>query len=168
MRPGFQVGNEAARGSGPGAATEGARRWTSALSVLLALFALRVAAQAVQSRYALPWLPPFEAWHSGALPYWALAAAQFAILALAGHATVAVARGRMRRNQSLGGWLLALGAVYFVSMAARLALGASRLAGHGWFDAPLPSLFHLVLACFILVMASYHRSAGTAGDTTGR
>lgn len=40
-------------------------------------------------------------------------------------------------------------------MVLRLAAGLTVLDGHAWFDAPLPSVFHLGLATFVLVAAYF-------------
>lgn len=45
------------------------------LAGLVALFCLRVVAQPVAAAVELPWLPRFDDWHSGLLPYPALGAA---------------------------------------------------------------------------------------------
>ena len=37
-------------------------------------------------------------------------------------------------------------------MGLRLLLGRTTLAGHPWWDAPLSSAFHLVLAAFLGVL----------------
>ena len=53
------------------------------LSALLAAFVLRVLAQLMQAFSDLPWLPPFEAWAAGGLPYPVLVAVQVVIIAAA-------------------------------------------------------------------------------------
>ena len=42
------------------------------------------------------------------------------------------------------------GLIYLVFMGLRLVAGASFADGHSWLDNPLPSVFHLVLASFVL------------------
>jgi hypothetical protein len=49
--------------------------------LFLALFAVRVVAQPLSLVVHSAVLPPFESWHSGALPYGLLVASQVAILA---------------------------------------------------------------------------------------
>ncbi|MBN9318414.1 MAG: hypothetical protein BGN86_03070 [Caulobacterales bacterium 68-7] len=127
------------------------------LGVLLAAFIGRVAAQLVQAWRPVGWLPPFDAWQSGALPYPVLVASQVAIIVLALWVIRGVATGRMRRSTTLGRVLLAFGAIYFIGMAARLVLGLTVLSHVGWFTAILPAIFHLVLAGFVLTWADYHR-----------
>ena len=99
------------------------------LWLLLAAFLLRVAAQPLALLAGWPWLPPFEAWQSGALPYPVLLASQV-VLAAAG--------------------------LYAAVMVPRLVLGLTVYRGHWWLDAPLPTVFHLVLMTFLAVYGHYH------------
>jgi hypothetical protein len=46
-------------------------------------------------------------------------------------------------------------------MSFRLVAGLTVLRDNAWFAA-LPSTFHLVLASFMLVLAHFHLSRGTA------
>ena len=45
---------------------------------------------------------------------------------------------------------------YFAFMATRLLLGATLLSESSWWHAPIPSVFHLVLAGFLLVAGHFH------------
>jgi hypothetical protein len=138
-----------------------ARRRTAALlGLLLAAFVFRVASQLVQAWRPVAWLPPFEAWHSATLPYPALVAAQLIIIAIALGCIARILRGRMRPDRRVGVTLRALGWIYAAVMAARLVLGLTVLHHVRWFDAPLPSLFHLVLAAMVLTLASFHLGGG--------
>ena len=56
--------------------------------------------------------------------------------------------------------LLVLGWVYFVAMGIRLLSGLTVAPNHFWFGAIVPTLFHLVLACFLLVSGSFHTATG--------
>lgn len=126
-----------------------------ALSALLALFCFRVGAQLVQAVDAVPFLPPFWDWQGSALSYPLLLGAQFAIIT--GFALIIrlVARGGLApRCWQVHGCLL-FGAAYFGVMAVRLAAGMTVLAQNPWFAKPLPALFHLVLASFVLVFGHY-------------
>ena len=125
------------------------------LGLFTALFASRVAAQLAQ--YAAPtrWLPPFEAWQGSGLAYPVLLASQLTILVAMAWGTGAVRR-KPRTRKSVGRWLIVLGAVYFSSMAVRLVLGLTVLSDIAWFAKPLPALFHLVLAGYVLTLGHYH------------
>jgi hypothetical protein len=53
----------------------------------------------------------------------------------------------------------------------RLLIGLTVAPDHYWFSARLPTLFHLVLACFILIYGRFHLIFGrvvriqSLGDT---
>ena len=135
-----------------------ARRAHAALLwLLLALFCFRVAAQLAAAATPLPFLPAFEAWHSGALPYPALVAAQLVIVVLYAWMARGIG-GRTRPRPRLGRSLLLFGSLYFTCMAVRLVLGATLLSGSSWWCAPIPSIFHLVLAGFLIVAGHFHSS----------
>ena len=125
------------------------------LGLFTALFALRVAAQLVQYVSPTRFLPPFEAWQGSGLAYPVLLASQLTILAAMVWGTGAVRR-RPRVRKTVGRWLIALGAVYFGSMAVRLVLGLTVLSDLAWFAKPLPALFHLVLASYVLALGHYY------------
>lgn len=133
---------------------ESGRRYALVLSLLLAAFVGRVLAQLLQVWTPLPWLPPFEAWHSGLLPYPLLVASQLIIIGLALRVIVALLRGRTS-SRGAGRVLVAIGALYFTAMVGRLVLGLTALSHIAWFDARLPTGFHLVLASFLLVLGAF-------------
>jgi hypothetical protein len=119
-------------------------------------FALRVAAQLVQYASPVGFLPPFDAWQGSGLDYPVLLTSELVILAgMMMWGTVAVSRGMLPRRRA-GLWLVGLGGVYFSSMCARLVLGLTILADVSWFAKPLPALFHLVLASYLLCLGRYH------------
>jgi hypothetical protein len=131
-----------------------------ALSILLALFCLRVAAQLLQSFLELAFLPPFDAWHSGALPYGVLLASQFLIIVFYAWLLRGIATHRTLPNRRRGGLFFIAGLVYFLAMLARMSIGLSGLSGHRWFRSYLPTLFHFVLAGYLIVVGHFHlRSA---------
>ena len=124
--------------------------------VLVALFAFRVAAQPL-SLAVHAGLPPFESWHSAALPYGVLLASQLAILGAFGWATYRFGAGGLTPRRSLGVAALWLGGIYFAAMTARLVLGVTLLRDVRWFASPIPTVFHLVLAGWILLFGHFHR-----------
>lgn len=126
------------------------------LWLLLALFGFRVGAQLVQSRVELSWLPPFEAWHSSVLPYPMLLLAQAAIVGFYGWVALAFIRGRVTPSRTSARLWLTVGWLYFGAMLLRLALGLTVLSSHGWFGSHLPTVFHLVLASFMIVAGTFH------------
>jgi hypothetical protein len=139
-----------------------ARRFAYSLGLLLGLFCLRVLAQLVQWRFDIGFLPPFEAWQSGVLPYWLLVCAQVLIVLVLGRIVLRVASGTMAPSPQKSLYWTVPGCVYLAVMLVRLALGTTWLNGHSWFDKPLPTVFHIVLASFLLVVGAYHRAARPA------
>ncbi len=134
------------------------RPYVAVLSVLLAAFVLRVLAQLMQAFSDVPWLPPFEAWAAGGLPYPVLIVFQVIIVAAVVEVTRKLARGDLPPRRKWAAWLLGLGAVYFAAMAFRLAAGLTFLVDNAWFAASLPAFFHLVLAGIVLTLGHYHWS----------
>ena len=123
-----------------------------ALSILTALFAVRVGLQLVQGLVHLSAVPAFAAWDSGLVPYpWLLGAQVLLIRTVDG-------RARPRRGLALA----ILGGVYFIGMLARAVIGIAGLSDHAWFQAPLATSFHLVLAGFLIVLGMHWRRAGAA------
>ena len=128
------------------------------LSGLLLLFLFRVVAQLIQALAPVSFLPPFETWQSGALPYPALVAFQVVILAVCTHVVRGVLSGRVGRSSKMGKRLVVVGWIYLIAMAIRLLVGLTIAPAHFWFGAIVPTLFHLVLAAFVLVWGSFHRA----------
>jgi hypothetical protein len=124
------------------------------LWVLTLLFFLRILAQPLSQ--IVPALPGFDAWHGGVLPYPALLLSQLAIAATMVVVNLRLARGVLAPRPRLGRGLAMLGTVYFAAMLLRLVLGQTLYAGSPWLDRPLPTLFHLVLAAWLLLLARYH------------
>lgn len=120
------------------------------------LFLCRVVAQLVQSVSPVAVLPSFETWQSGLLPYPLLVAFQLLILIACARAVGSVLSGTVVPSGKKGRWFLTLGWVYFIAMGIRLVVGLTIAPEHFWFGAPLPTLFHLVLACFLIVLGSFH------------
>lgn len=105
------------------------------------------------------WLPPMQEWFSGAMPYPALVACQFMIIALYGKICVdfwrmtgffAIPRAR------LGEALMQFGSVYLLVMIFRYIIRMSLYPAERWTGGAIPIVFHCVLATFLLVLAWYH------------
>ncbi len=133
------------------------------LWVLLGLFCFRVTAQLIQALAPVSLLPAFEAWHSRALPYPLLVATQLVIITVYAWIAWGIQAGRTQPDRRLGRWLLGLGGVYFAFMLVRLVLGAT-VSPQTWFDAPIPTVFHLVLAAFLLVVGNFHFASPMPAD----
>ncbi len=124
-----------------------------------AAFALRVLAQPAAALTGWRVLPAFDTWQSGALPYGWLLAAQIAILAWMARTARRVSRGEESPVRVRGRVAGAIAAIYGAVMLVRLRLGLTAFAGHWWLDAPLPTVFHLVIASYLGVYAHFHLQA---------
>jgi len=146
------------------------RRYAPWLWVLAALFCARVFAQPIALVFHPGFLPPFDAWHSAVLPYQLLLASQGVILFWLAWTAARFSTAAVTPNRRIGVSALILGTLYFSFMALRLLLGATILHGQRWFARPLPTVFHLVLATYLILFAHfhYHRSSTQAvGGTEG-
>jgi hypothetical protein len=131
------------------------------LKLCFFLFLFRVIAQLIQKFYPQPFLPPFEAWYSGALAYQWLLTSQILIIAVMIWVLVGFVKNRVNAWRKLGLWLLALGSIYFIVMLLRLIAGYTFATGHPWLGAPIPAFFHIVLAAFVLIVGHFHYKNGT-------
>ena len=136
-----------------------AKTYAPLLWGLSGLFALRVVAQPL----ALVWdrLPRFDVWHSQTLPYGWLLFSQIVILGLMVYVAFRFSSGRVSVSRSRAWVFLTLGGLYLAVMIVRLVLGLTAMQGDPWFDRPLPTVFHLVLACFLIVVGTFHRRASS-------
>ena len=66
-------------------------------------------------------------------------------------------------RKHLGRVILLLGSLYFTGMLGRLILGATIMDGQRWFASPVPTVFHLVLAAYLIAFGHFHFSQGTNG-----
>lgn len=122
-----------------------------ALTLLALLFLARVAGQAVARLLEPAALPPDALWHAGAVAYPVLAVVQVAILT----AMLIVIRrlDRIRPHPRKALFLLVVGCVYLAAMGTRFVIGATGAAPDSWFDKPISTPFHLVLAGWLLIFA---------------
>jgi len=122
------------------------------------LFIFRVIAQLLQCFFDIAWLPPFEAWHSNTFPYPILVGAQFVIIAIGVFAFKTIAINTRMNEHSpknkTGPVITSLGVVYALAMIGRLIGGLYFFPNHHWFNAPIPTYFHLVLATFVIAWGS--------------
>lgn len=123
------------------------------LAALAGLFLGRVVVQFIQWVSTVDFLPEFDAWQSGTLPYPALLASQLLIVAVQLTVILRLRAGRFRPGRRARQFLLAAGSIYVAAMLARLLSGQTWADGHSFLDAPLPTIFHLVLAGFVVLLA---------------
>jgi uncharacterized protein len=129
------------------------------LSILLGLFCFRVLAQLLQRYLELPFLPPFAAWHSGALPYGVLLASQVSIIAFYAWILSRIKTNRTQASRRQGWIFFLIGLIYLFVMVMRLAIGLTGLSEHSWFRGYLPTLFHFVLSGYLIVVGHFHIQA---------
>jgi hypothetical protein len=132
------------------------RDYAALLAALTALFALRVAAQAIQCWAPQPFLPPFDEFQGSALPYGILLSSQLIILAAMAHCTLRVRAGTLRPARRAGNVLAWLGGVYMGVSLFRIAIGLTVPGAGPWFSAWIPATLHVVLAAFVVTLAYYH------------
>lgn len=102
---------------------------TKGMTLLSALFFLRVLGQFLVARRRRSWLPPMEQWQSGLMPYPALLASQAAILTLQTSIELQSLRGEgvlVEPQPRLGRLICRLSIVYFGSMLFRYAFSMRR------------------------------------------
>jgi len=126
------------------------------LMILTGLFAFRVFAQLVQAWHPVDFLPPYAAWHSGALPYSLLVSVQGIILAACLRIVWGVFKGTIAPSAPKGNILFGLGIIYGLGMCIRLFVGLTIAPDHYWFGAIVPTIFHLVLASFVILYGCFH------------
>ena len=140
------------------------RRYAAWLWLLTVLFAFRVAAQPAALVLDSILLPPFESWHGGVLPYPVLLATQLGILGWLVTTAWRFTAARIVPRGAIGRGALVFGGVYFTVMLVRLVLGATVFQHVRWFNSPLPSFFHLVLAAYLLIFGWFHVSGARPGS----
>jgi hypothetical protein len=126
---------------------------------LLFLFCLRIVGQAAVAALHVEFLPPMSAWYSGLLPYPWLLAAQVVVVVLYGKICLDFTRSRgffATPRRRLGGGLLAFSSFYLATMVARYAVRMAQFPGERWSGGSIPTLFHWVLAAFLMVVGAYH------------
>lgn len=134
------------------------------LWLLLGLFTIRVIAQPLALIFDFPYLPDFESWHGGVLPYPVLVVAQLFILTWLVNTARQFTRNTVIPNRNLGLVMLVLASIYFGAMLTRLILGFTILSTNRWFSSHLPAFFHLVLASYLILYGHFHFRYGDKGQ----
>jgi putative CocE/NonD family hydrolase len=130
------------------------------LWALLGLFVLRVLAQALIAAGHGSFLPPWEEWFSGLVPYPQLLASQ--VLILLGYGKVCLDFTQRRGffatpRRWMGTLFLAVGSLYFSTMVIRYVIRMALYPLERWTGGAIPIFFHWVLAGFLLIVGTYHR-----------
>ena len=119
----------------------------------------RVLGQLVVARFAPRWLPPFEHWQSGLLPYPALLAGQAIVLTLMFWISIDFSRGAgfwVEPRPRLGLAALVWSYLYFAAMLARYVIRMVRRPDQRWLGGTIPIIFHSVVAAFQWTFGTFH------------
>ncbi len=131
-------------------------RFASLLYLLASIFFLRVAGQAIQYWIPIELLPPFGAFQGSSLHYAVLLSVQVLLLVLMFRAAWRLGSGKLLPSRRTGRWMTVFGAIYIVGAVTRIAIGLAVVGAHPWFSSWIPAVLHVVLAMFVLVLASFH------------
>ena len=126
------------------------------LWLCLSLFAFRVVAQLAALLFKPSFLPAFESWHGGVLPYSLLLATQILIFIWLACTAWQFSHNAIQPRRRLGMIVLVLASLYFLVMLFRLLLGLTILSEHRWFASYLPAFFHLLLASYLFLYSHFH------------
>jgi hypothetical protein len=135
------------------------RAYAVALWLLLALFMCRVVGQALVAFFNVGSLPPMAAWQSGLMDYPWLLGSHLVIVLVYGKICLDFSRGRgiavvPRRRLAQG--LLVFGGLCLLAMVTRYAVRMALYSQERWTGGSIPTLFHWLLAGFLLVLGTYH------------
>jgi len=125
------------------------------LGALTFIFLSRVLAQLIQYVYPIDSLPAFDSWQSGTLSYAWLLFTQIMILTLQISVLVTMYKGTYIFYQRRGKAIYIFGIIYFGLSIVRLILGSVLLNDHEFWGATIPSIFHVFLSAFFLVLGFY-------------
>jgi hypothetical protein len=139
------------------------------LGTCTALFVLRVLGQTVVAVRDVGFLPPFEQWQSGLLPYPVLLASQIALAAVMLKIVGDFARADgyfVNLRPRTGRILIGLGCLYAFAMVVRYGVTMALHPQLRWFTGTIPIWFHLVLATFVLTLGHYQLRRDTTGTAS--
>jgi len=131
------------------------------LWLFTALLFGRVLGQLVVARFAPTWLPPFEQWQSGLLPYPVLVVGQVTVLTLMIWISADFSRGAgfwIEPRPRLGLAALVWSFMYFAAMIARYVIRMARRPDQRWLGGTIPIIFHSVVAAFQWTFGTFHAS----------
>jgi len=121
------------------------------LLLLSAIFAARVFIQFFLQYFSVDFLPPFDLWHSEAMPYPVLFSLQCILLALMIWGALT---DRKTTRPVLSTVICFLGVIYLLSMLSRLAIGLTGASDRLWFQGAVPTVIHFVLIAYVLVFGA--------------
>ena len=134
------------------------------LAVFTLLFILRVCGQILVAIVDIDFLPPFEQWYSGVLPYSALLPIQILIIGVMLKIVLDFAGGSglfIKPKPRAAVFIKWFSYVYFLSMVTRYAVTMTLHPEFRWFTGTIPIWFHMVLAAFLYTFSHYHIRQGS-------
>lgn len=132
-----------------------ARHQVALLWFLQALFLCRVLMQIYVGLYAPPFLPPWNEWYSGLLPYPILLPLQITLLMLM--TCISYDNSRKTGIFYIGSdrvkiWMVRASLVYAGTMVLRYIVVMGINPAMRWLHGTIPISFHLVLAAYIYLL----------------
>ena len=125
------------------------------LSGLTLAFCFRVIAQLLQKFGNFNFLPSFNDWQSGSIPYLWLFISQVIIISIAIYTIFKIHKNTYKYSIKKSKVLLFIGWLYFIFMLIRFVLSITILQSHPWYGATIPAAFHMVLAAYLIVLGWY-------------
>lgn len=124
--------------------------------ITIVLFVFRMLAQLIELVIDIPFVPDFEHWHSGTVPYWRLLMAQIIILIFMIFAYKKFNSIQVKYSKLRGKIYLIWGFVYLSAMMTRHVLGLTIYSESEWFTSFLSIYFHYILAIFLITIGVAH------------
>lgn len=140
------------------------RKFGFVLGAILLVFTFRVVGQFVQWIRPVSFLPNFSEWQSGVIPYGVLLSFQIVIVIVLTYIVVLLVRNRHQPQRRRGIILISIGACYCCVMLFRLIASLTFAEEGSWLDKTLPSFFHVVLSCFLLLYGCFNLWYHSAGE----
>lgn len=136
------------------------------LGVLTLIFLGRVLGQFLQFVNPVDTLPSFDRWQSGTLAYHWLFLSQALILGIQTTVLIKIYSGTYAFKAFRGKVIFIFGLIYFSMSVLRLVLGSIFWENHLFLGATIPSVFHIFLSSFFLLLGLYEvKSTSTVNST---
>lgn len=123
--------------------------------ILTLIFGLRIIGQPLS--LVFDFLPSFASWHSSIIPYSSLLILQIFIFLTMLYVSAQVRCCGIKPNYTVGIVVFWFAFAYAGVMLVRLLLPVFIETSNSWFNKPLPTFFHLILASWFFLFSYYHR-----------
>ncbi len=134
------------------------------LAAFTLLFILRVCGQILVAIVDIDFLPPFELWYSGLLPYSVLLPIQILIIGVMLKIVLDFAKRSgffITPKPRAAVFIKWFSYVYFLSMGSRYVITMTLYPELRWCPGTIPIWFHMVLAAFLYTCSHYHLIRGS-------